>query len=196
MIQTRSYVWMMHVFLTPPKTVKKTILTTKMLHNHVSNTKMSPANNFTCTSFLAGSVVLRLFVKRCRPFCRRKNNNSFLVEKKCFWWDRAEQVISNNADDMQSEEAIRPGEKAARSNVHCYKWIIYKCAVHADISRDDKVHTSADCRRWEFNILKTSVLALLKHRRKHLAWHTTLFFLFLVSSLCHITSCNAGLLSL
>lgn len=61
--------------------------------------------------------------------------------------DRVKQVISNNADDMQSGEAIRWGEKEAWRNVHCNKWIIYKCVVHADISGDDKVHTSADCRR-------------------------------------------------
>ena len=53
-------------------------------------------------------------------------------------------------------------------NPHCYKWIIYKCGVHADISRDDGVHTSANCGRWEFNSKVMSVVALNNNTRpKH-----------------------------
>jgi len=66
----------------------------------------------------------------------------------------------------KNEGAVRWREKRQR-NPRCSKWITYKCAVHADISRDDRVHTSANRRRWGFNSKVTNVSRLTK-----------LFFLF------------------
>lgn len=58
-----------------------------------------------------------------------------------------QQVISNNVDALQNEGAIWCGEKETERNPHCYKWVVYKCAVGGDISGDDGAHTSAYCGR-------------------------------------------------
>lgn len=68
-------------------------------------------------------------------------NNRLLFKKEISL--EIEQVISNNVD----EEAAGRDEKETERNPNCYKWIIYKCSVYDDISRDDRVHTSANCGR-------------------------------------------------
>lgn len=79
---------------------------------------------------------------------------------KSLWKNKAEQVIRRSVDYMQSEGAVRWGKKQAERNPHCYKWIIYKSAVQADISGDDRVHASANCRRWKFNSIEMKCFGL------------------------------------
>lgn len=56
-------------------------------------------------------------------------------------------MISNNVDALQNEGAAGWGEMEIEGKPHCYKWIIYKCAVRGDSSRDDRVHTTVNCAR-------------------------------------------------
>lgn len=94
-------------------------------------------------------------------------------------------MISDNVDVLQNEGAARWGEKETERNPHCYKWIIYKCAVHGDISRDDRLHTSANCGRWEFNSKVMSVLALniICNPSINISFHKVLCFFGLVLGL-------------
>lgn len=59
--------------------------------------------------------------------------------------------MSNNVDALQNEGSGYVGREKST-----LPWIISKC----DSPRDDRIHTSVSCGRWEFNGIVTSVLAL------------------------------------